>query len=99
MSAIQQPTPNHQGETFGSLETQFFVAPGRPGGTKHIWGLGRRACGRAGCNSPCGGRKLNRAPRADQSGRLDLGKRAAAPVTLPAQDQRIVPQSAYRAPR
>jgi hypothetical protein len=24
MSAIQQPTPNHQGETFGSGETQFF---------------------------------------------------------------------------
>jgi hypothetical protein len=24
MSAIQQPTPNHQSETFGSGETQFF---------------------------------------------------------------------------
>lgn len=24
MSAIQPPTPNHQGETFGSGETQFF---------------------------------------------------------------------------
>jgi len=24
MSAIQQPTPNHQDETFGSGETQFF---------------------------------------------------------------------------
>ena len=24
MSALQQPTPNHQGETFGSGETQFF---------------------------------------------------------------------------
>jgi hypothetical protein len=24
MSAIQQPTPNHQGETFGSGETQSF---------------------------------------------------------------------------
>jgi hypothetical protein len=24
MSAIQQPTPNHQGETFGSGQTQFF---------------------------------------------------------------------------
>ena len=24
MSAIQQPIPNHQGETFGSGETQFF---------------------------------------------------------------------------
>ena len=24
MSAIQQPTPNHQGETLGSGETQFF---------------------------------------------------------------------------
>ena len=24
MSLIQQPTPNHQGETFGSGQTQFF---------------------------------------------------------------------------
>jgi hypothetical protein len=24
MSAIQPPTPNHQGETFGAGETQFF---------------------------------------------------------------------------
>jgi hypothetical protein len=24
MSAIQQPTPNHQSETFGSGQTQFF---------------------------------------------------------------------------
>ena len=24
MSAIQQPAPNHQDETFGSGETQFF---------------------------------------------------------------------------
>ena len=24
MKAIHQPTPNHQGETFGSGETQFF---------------------------------------------------------------------------
>ena len=24
MSANQQPTPNHQGETFGSGQTQFF---------------------------------------------------------------------------
>jgi hypothetical protein len=24
MSTIQPPTPNHQGETFGSGETQFF---------------------------------------------------------------------------
>jgi hypothetical protein len=24
MGAIQQPTPNHQAETFGSGETQFF---------------------------------------------------------------------------
>ena len=24
MSALQQPTPNHQSETFGSGETQFF---------------------------------------------------------------------------
>jgi hypothetical protein len=24
MSAIQQPTPNHQGETFGSGQTQVF---------------------------------------------------------------------------
>jgi hypothetical protein len=24
MSTIHQPTPNHQGETFGSGETQFF---------------------------------------------------------------------------
>ena len=24
MSAIEQPTPNHQVETFGSGETQFF---------------------------------------------------------------------------
>ncbi len=24
MSPIRQPTPNHQGETFGSGETQFF---------------------------------------------------------------------------
>jgi hypothetical protein len=24
MSAMQQPTPNHQGETFGSGQTQFF---------------------------------------------------------------------------
>ena len=24
MSAMQQPTPHHQGETFGSGETQFF---------------------------------------------------------------------------
>ncbi len=24
MSAIQQPTPNHQPETYGSGETQFF---------------------------------------------------------------------------
>jgi hypothetical protein len=24
MSAIHQPTPNHQGETFGSGQTQFF---------------------------------------------------------------------------
>ena len=24
LRAIQQPTPNHQGETFGSGETQFF---------------------------------------------------------------------------
>ncbi len=24
MSAIQQPTPNHQGETFGSGDFQFF---------------------------------------------------------------------------
>lgn len=24
MSAIEQPTPNHQGETFGAGETQFF---------------------------------------------------------------------------
>jgi hypothetical protein len=24
MSAIQQPTPNHQNETFGSGDTQFF---------------------------------------------------------------------------
>jgi len=24
MSAIQQPTPNHQGETFGSGQPQFF---------------------------------------------------------------------------
>lgn len=24
MSAIQQPTPNHQGDTFSSGETQFF---------------------------------------------------------------------------
>ena len=24
MSAMQQPTPNHQSETFGSGQTQFF---------------------------------------------------------------------------
>ena len=24
MSAAQQPTPNHQGETFGAAQTQFF---------------------------------------------------------------------------
>ena len=24
MSAVQPPTPNHQGETFGSGQTQFF---------------------------------------------------------------------------
>ena len=24
MSAVHQPTPHHQGETFGSGETQFF---------------------------------------------------------------------------
>ena len=24
MNAMPQPTPNHQGETFGSVQTQFF---------------------------------------------------------------------------
>jgi hypothetical protein len=30
MSAIQQPTPNHQGETFGSGETQAFECEALP---------------------------------------------------------------------
>jgi hypothetical protein len=30
MSAIRQPTPNHQGETFGSGETQFFDCEALP---------------------------------------------------------------------
>ena len=28
MSATQQPTPNHQSETFGSAQTQFFECDG-----------------------------------------------------------------------
>ena len=30
MSAIQQPTPNHQSETFGSGQTQFFECEALP---------------------------------------------------------------------
>jgi len=30
MSAIQQPTPNHKAETFGSGQTQFFECEALP---------------------------------------------------------------------
>jgi hypothetical protein len=30
MSSIQQPTPNYQGETFGSGQTQFFECDALP---------------------------------------------------------------------
>ena len=50
MSAIQQPTPNHQGETFGSGETQFFECEALSADHPEIQARERPA--NSACNSP-----------------------------------------------
>src|SRR5437667_4192673 len=51
MSAMQQPTPNHQSETFGSGQTQFFECEALSADHPEIQAL-ERACSELGKQGP-----------------------------------------------
>ena len=69
MSAMQQPTPNHQSETFGSGQTQFFECEALSADHPEIQAPLADETGRADRDAPAG--RLT--PGAE--GRLQFGRR------------------------
>ena len=69
MSAIQQPTPNHQGETFGSGQTQFFECEALSADHPEI--QARAAADSSACNFPM--------PQRSKPGPHWMGKRKGTP--------------------
>ena len=85
MSAIQQATPHHQGETFGSGETQIFECEALAADHPEIQARERPA--NSACNSPIHQRrKTNLHRKGRERGVVnDLGSRGATSRGIPPQ--------------